>query len=455
MQRNQAASDAEARTRVRGFLLEGAKNAVIANMSKYESALASAQGQQAIAKIDEELAKNLVDIYKHSDQNALSLRNQAIEKWKTKLQMSMESWANSISAKNAETNRMNAKKGDDPWANYLPDVSSSGQGKLRYQIMRGRPEKKDEITERLGHIANFDNQVAEFQNLIRKVGTIPTEHIPQFLQSPEGAQLLALRDGMAFNLAYAKSGKQVNKEEFEHQKKQMPLETWLTQGDREKIVAQTQKQERESAFAEIAPFVREVGQDETVMMPGGKVVRLRDIDMSPHFNGPGQVPSGIPSEASAFEDKNILNPPPLTPAEKARASALELLDPKSGRQIYDGDNAEVEKAHKGALKFDPSMFGNEVETEVKVAGAPSMGKFKVDRPVYKYEKGLVELRRLARDHDDSAMQQLIHMAQPYLANLPGKDDESAFAAYMLSTLDEPEETGKDYYSTSWYEGNAD
>lgn len=439
MQRNQSASDAEARARVRGFLLEGAKQQVIANMSQYESALASAQGQAAVAEIDKELSKTLMDIYKHADQNAIALRNQAIEKWKAKLNAWTEQQALNMRAKELAQRKLEHKKDMNPMAKYLADITPSGGGRLRYEITgAATPDKINEIREQMGMLAYTDNLVGQFQEQMRKVGTLPSgASALMFLQSEEGARLVAMRDALARNLAYAKSGKAVTEEEFKHFQRQFPVDTWLTVGNREKVIADTNERLRNEAFAAIAPFIREVGPDEGVDTPEGRVI-LRNIQMNPYFNAPGQIPQGVPGDAQAVNNKNIISPPPLSEQERIRKEAADYLKPATAGEDISQDTdlatSPVLNAKKQFLAENP-MFS---PSGTKSAGAQFsefVGETPEKAPVTRTDKGLVMLAQLAASGDKQAYDQLKTRAGAYL-NSGVRDEEGMFAAFLLNEISE-------------------
>ncbi len=443
MQRNQSASDAEARVRVRGFLLEGAKQAVVANMAQYESALASAQGQAAIAKIDEEFSKNLIEIYKHVDANTLALRNQAIDRWKAKLHASMEQQSLNLRAQEMEQRERLAKASQpqtNPMSKYIPDTSASGGGRIKYEFHAGSPAKQDEIRERLGALSAYDNQAAQLQDLMRNTSVITDKRITSFLQSPEGARLIAARDNLVMQQVIADSGKAFTKEEVAARTALYPIETWLTRGDRSKIIADTIESQRDITFGRMAPFVREIGKDE--LAPDG-VTKLRDIEMSPHFNAPGEVPTGVPNEAAATANFLVQNPVPPDSTELRRHEGLALIQGPDTNEPYSSLDGKIpsyaEKAHKEFVKAYP-QFEDKGEESYDVTGKKIHAQPK--NTVHNYEVGLSKLKSSAEDGDEVAYRQLIKEATPYLngsyaTGINGQtepDAQSVFATFLLYQL---------------------
>ncbi len=418
MQRNQAASDAEARTRVRGFLLEGAKQAVIANMSKYEAGLASAQGQQALAKIDEELAKNLVEIYKHSDANALSLRNQALEKWKTKLQMSMESWANAIRAKEAETNRRRQEKEDKPAALRLIHDPETGNAVGYFQPGLSDKEMAD-ATSRFIETKITSDAMKELRELVRKAKPIFDPINGTRFADTDQQKFDALSTKLAHQMIKA-MGERATEPDVQQMLKAMRPKSYLNQADAEKVLAFMQENVIAPAQATYSGYAYDLPENSP----------LRGIQA-----GKGSsIMAGDRAEAGYTSD-----PPPPSQGERDISKALESVSGPAGRKEYSGSNSEVEKAHKRAQTFDPSVFSPDESVPITGPGGQSFGEGTKKRPIRQFEKAMVELRRIARNggpEGKKAIDHLTNLATPYLNNLPGKDDESAFAALMLSTLDE-------------------
>lgn len=432
MQRNQSASDTEARTRVRGFLLEGAKQKIIANMAQYESALASAQGQAAIAKIDEELAKTLIEVYKHTDQNALALRNQALQKWEAQLRASIDQQNVNLRAQELAQKQLEAKGGKNPFANYLADTSVSGGGKLRWEIIAGTPAQQDEIRQKFGHQGAVDQEVLELQSMMAKVGSLPSDKIPAFLQSQEGAALLAKRDRLAYNLAYLKSGMNMRESEVEHFKRQFPIDTWLTRGDRDKIIADTANGEKRLIFGAYAPFLREVGENEAIEVEPGKSVKLRDIPMSPYFNRPGEMPSGVPGAGAYQNNLSIITPAEPDMADHLRRQAGEFLAPavKDAELTGEDKTADVVEAKGKFIKQNPQY----AEGATRLDQDPN-AKSDIVR---NSDKALVDLARLAAAGGTSGKQaydMLKNRASSYLNQGNKDDEEGAFAAYLMTELE--------------------
>jgi hypothetical protein len=415
MQRNQSASDAEARARVRGFLLEGTKQAVIANMTKYEAGLASAQGQKALAEIDAELAKNLVEIYKHSDDNALSLRNQAITKWQTKLQNSMESWANAIRAKEAETSRRRQQKEEKPEAMRLIHDPETGEAVGYFQPGVGDKEQ-EKATELFIDAKVTSDSMNQLRELVRNSKPVIDPLGGTRFQNTDQQKFDALSTKLAHQMVKA-MGERATEPDVQQMLKAMRPNSYMNMADAEKVIAFMQANVLAPAQAAYSGYAYD--------LPEGSPLRQIKAGKSTSILNQARTEAHFTAE-----------PPPPTQNEKDRQKAIEGISGPQGRQPYNGENSELSKAHKKALEFDPSLFAPDETVKVDGPGGYTMAEGKKKRPVYQFERNMVELRRLARNGDTKARDHLVNLAVPYLNNLPGKDDESAFAALMLSTMDE-------------------
>lgn len=169
MQMRESGSVDEARTRMRGFMLDSMKVAIEANMSQFTAALATAKGRAAVAKIDTELAKNIAEVSKHIDNYTATRINQAIQVYGDNLRASMES-ARIAADKQIAADRLKADKGTfDPYAGLIPDTSDSGGGFMKWEFNSdARPEERQKFREKSADIANLTKLSREYQSLNRR-----------------------------------------------------------------------------------------------------------------------------------------------------------------------------------------------------------------------------------------------------------------------------------------------
>jgi hypothetical protein len=425
MQRNQASSDTEARARVRGFLLEGAKQQVVANMAQYESALASAQGQAAVAAIDGELSKNLIEIYKHTDANAIALRNQALDKWKAKLQASLEQ-----QSLNLKSQELDLKKAEAGKQSSIEPVVNPESGKFEYYFMPWvQKEERIKVREQLSGMESLNKDFQDLRELARnaKSNFDPINGTRFAPEDQQNFDALAVR--MAHNFARA-NGERATDADVQDFLKSMRAKTWLNQADAEKVIAFSQNNILRPSEATVKNYLFDLPSDSPLRNAGGATV--------------------APFQGARTEAKNTSNPPPETPTEILRKEAGKVVSGKQGQVPLDEISSDVARAHELAVKEYPNLFTKNERPTVSVGksllyGRPEISQEKTKEPVAepakKFEWGMVRLRDLARSGDETSLSQLQSLANPYLSGLNHDDPESAFAALMLTTVskdfDEP------------------
>lgn len=421
MQRNQSASDQEARARVRGFMLEGAKQQVIANMSQYESALASAQGQAAIAEIDKELSKTLIDIYRHSDQNAIALRNQALEKWKAKLNAWMEQ-----QSLNMRQKELDAAKADKAKEAGLVPIFDPETGQAKHVF---NPQLKLSDTERAGvreRFASVDEVSAaltELRDLARSGQSTADPIAGTRFAGTDAQRFDALATRIAHGMAKA-NGERATDKDVDQFKSGFRQATWFNMADAEKVIAATQAQVLRAHESLLRTYAVDVPED-------------------------ARAQFGTSARKSAFEGatadaKNTVNPPKKTAEEQHAEEAYKGAAGTPGRVSLDPDDVttEVKREVANAAIAHPNLFGPaDAGTSYDATHTPT--KHYKTRDFKQYQASQVQLRDLAQarksrgvpDESNPHILQLRQLAGNYLDKHISDDAESVFAAYMLSTLE--------------------
>lgn len=404
MQRNQAASDAEARARVKGFLLESAKQNVIANMAKYQSGLATAQGQAALAAIDKEYAKNLVDIYKHIDQNAVSLRGQATQYNIAKMNAANESWANSIRAMDAKTNRMRAENEQKKQEKIAPPepLVNPATGKVEWIFRPGNSysdvEKKT-VRETLIHTAEFNSSMEELRAMARK---LPAE--PDLMKgtrfSPEENRRY---DALQYRLAHAAvkaNNERATEQDVAQYLKSFPRETWLTRGGVETILADMHQAKIDPAFRYVQQYAVDVPDD---AIPGGAQGRP--------FAGSYADAKAVADGTDKYKSHDTVN----------REDAEKLLHGPQSTKSSGDYGAYALKGHKQFVEGNPALAKKMAEE----TGNPFGGSLP------NAEIGIANLGQLARVKENGkptpdaikARESLEHEASAWLQKAPGADSD--------------------------------
>jgi hypothetical protein len=413
MQRNQSASDTEARARVRSFLLDGAKQAVIANMAPYESALASAQGKAAIAKIDEELAKSYIDVYRHIDSNALALRQQAISKWQTQVNASLESQANSIRQQEANTHAKdvdNKNKPTIPRGIYDPETGHL----VAYYKPGVKDDEMQKTDEELMATKSVSDDINELRALTRAMGNGGFDPITKTRFADTSQQKF---DSLAQRLAHGmvkSMGERATDKDVDQMLAGLRTPSWLNAANAEQIIAFTQER-----------------------IINGTRNRVSQLGFVPNRDGTIEnAPNTIVFGGTSIDAKNTASPPPESLEEIRRKKAGMDIGNKRSKETLDADEVtgDVRKIHEAMLKERPDLFSGAAGTHEEINGYGLIenkpGGESV--PVRRFEHGIAEYMDLAEKGDKNALADLQRIAASYTLN--HDDPEAIAAAWALANL---------------------
>lgn len=412
MQRNQSASDTEARSRVRGFLLDGAKQAVIANMAPYKAALASAQGQAAIAKVNEEFAKNLVDIYKHIDSNSAALRGQAIDIWKEKVNASIEQ--RSVAVKEREETRLSAK--DKP---SLPEPildPESGQYKWYFPDYIQK-EERVKVRESLKAVDDVNSDLGQLRDIARNGKSTFDFKVGTRFEGTDDQRFDAIAKRLAHNLAKA-NGERATDQDVADFAQGFRHNTWANAADADKVIAQTQK----DALTKAKNLVKQYGKELPAEMQGLY----------------GQAPQTRPFDASAADAEGTVNPPPKSTDQIHLENAGEgAADVTRNRKLSpDEITDDVSKIHAEAFKARPELFGHKEARmgDSRFGDSASYAEDVPNAPV-SYEHTVAVYAHLMDSTEPQvkaqAVEGLKRLAGPVIKEGMGTADAEAYMAAMV------------------------
>lgn len=417
MQRNQSASEVEARARVRGFLLEGAKQAIVANMAQYESALASAQGQAAVAKIDEELAKNLIEIYKHVDSNALALRGQAIDQWKARLSASMEQQNINLRAQELDLNRQ--LRGDKN-KSVIEPIYDPETGDARWYFIPGVTEgEKEAMRDSLAGAAELNEAFKDLRELVRNAKPVFDGTANTRFAGTDQQKFNSISLRIAHGFAKA-NGERATDQDVKDFLTGLRAKTWLNAANAEQVIAYTQETILRQPYAKLSVMAKE--------LPGSPDERRAAFGVSARQS---------PFEGSRTDARNTTNPPAPTTDELHRAKAVEGAAGVPGAQEVPADEVtgDLMSAHEEAVRQYPHLFAKEVPGWQQ-PGSTTQGPPQ-PAPIHRFEKTAVELARLAAKGDQKALGELKDLAGPYINGVNSEDHEAAFAAMLINDLNTP------------------
>jgi len=397
MQRAQSASDAEARTRVRGFALESAKLAVESELSKYESGLAQAQSRAAIAKIDQESAKQLFEVHKHIDTNATEFTKQKISVWAEGAKLSMEQ------KRLAEENRHNLATEENkkpiPGAGEIIDPETGKVFRTFKPEFMGKEfaGERSKILTSVGGLKASAGTINDIRTEAREVGA----RWGPLIGSPWGSEgerkIESMRSRMAQQMSRDVDGR-VTAQEIELNLKSFPIETWTTNGGIDKILANAQR------------FVidKVQGPLEQFSDPTGKQQR--------------------PFEKSYQDAYYTEHPLEASPEERQRKEIETGLSSNLGDKEAENPGTDVQ--------HDAQRFVTEHPQAAEKVGGPYGEK------IIQWEADLTHLRELAERGDDKALAIIKNQAAPYLRGLDTEDPQALYALMMLHDLNYTEEAPK-------------
>lgn len=351
MQRAQSQSDAEARGRVRGFMLESVKQGITANMAQYEAGLATAQGQAALAKIDEAYAQNLIEVYKEIAKNTAQLRGQAIQWNAQKLDAANAAWANSLRSQELnfqkkkyedEKNKADAIKAGD----FVVDPET---GKNRWVFKPGVSEKtKDRVKEAMEGTAEVNEVMKEIRALAAETGSKPDLLYDTRVMNQKTRQIEAMRVRLAHAMVKA-NGEKATDKDVQQYLKSLPVETWLTNGGVDEILAYTHKTALKPAEFAIQQHTFDVPEGAQIDAPKTRPFEGAATDAE---NAGRKEPDSIVKEAN----KALTRPDQNEKATKADLDKVRNLTKVEPMARFKEFNRE-RKAPRDMTKTDAVVIG--------------------------------------------------------------------------------------------------
>jgi hypothetical protein len=405
MQRAESANDAEARTRVRGFMLAAAKDQIAAEMSKYDSQLATARGQEAIAKINQELVKTLTEVYKNADDNALRAAQQRISIWQTKV--------------NAALQREGYQVQRDKMAADAAAAKAAGKDVGLERVVRDEKgnvvgfadtkEQKIKLQEQVTGADAVQRRLLELEERMRKAGSEYQGKGYKAFMDGEGAQLRSVYNDLLADIIRAKTGAAATKEERANLEQILPFNSFTTglftgELPAESVASRFGVRSIDDIRTNARAQLRPPSAAEVEQYRGGAGGELYD-------------PQRTAQDITARGDDKAAD----TPAQKA---ADRVSSPGAGRAV-DGSPAQLKDWYEAGL----GAIGNDIR-----------GKKGDDRKLSPDEvpdwfTGMAELGDLAARGDESAIQELTRYATRSGVGASPLDQQMDAAAtfYLIKT----------------------
>lgn len=143
--RQTSQDDWEARQRVRGFMIEGLKQKIIAEGSRFNSSIANAKAQEQVAKLDIEAQATEMAIGQRFEQQRFQQRQQAIDIAKHKGSLAIQQ-ATLAETKRHNKAEENAKKNKDKsWSSKIADPFDVKRAKKGEKLPDGSIAKGGEV----------------------------------------------------------------------------------------------------------------------------------------------------------------------------------------------------------------------------------------------------------------------------------------------------------------------
>ena len=260
MQRAQSASDAEARQRVFGFYLQGLTNHIESTLGTYDSGLALAKGQAAIAKLQQEQVNNDLAVRTHIDQSAnqrtanqVALVGHELAASSAKYAADQHFAAAALAAgakgKNDPSVGLLADKGGTYYRRFLPDVEKATADKIR-QSSQG-----------VGQVATNIQTLIGLQD---KIDSVPPGDFGALnrLQNEKARAAEQLRNIIKMGIIYDQSGKAINEQEVKLYDQLVGKKDWFLNGDNVRTLGILQKSLLDKNDAIVRGLTYEIGQDD-------------------------------------------------------------------------------------------------------------------------------------------------------------------------------------------------
>lgn len=121
--RQTSQDDWEARQRVRGFMIEGLKQRIVTEASRFNSSIANAKAQEAVAKLDIEAQATEMAIGQRFEQQQFQQKQQAIQIAQHKGSLAVQWYSAQTARKEAEARvaAAKAKKDEKAWSSKIAD----------------------------------------------------------------------------------------------------------------------------------------------------------------------------------------------------------------------------------------------------------------------------------------------------------------------------------------------
>lgn len=384
MQMAESNSLQETRARMRGYMLESAKTAVEAHMAQFDAQLVTAKGQAGIAKMDEELAKNIFEVTKHIDSYTSTRVNQEIQRYGDELRASMDSARIAVSreANQIERDKMKATKPSDPYADLVYDTTQSGNGRPIAVFNEGvSPEEKKNFREQQAVSSKLIQLQREYEGLLLKKnqGALGGTR----WQDTDTAKLRNVAYEIFNTRAKIQTGAAITPSEEKRFKTATPEALFGTQFNVRAVVSQTQRHIQD----ELAVRQQSIARPLHPQDPRRELPNPRIIQGEPEYTEAGIIESGKENEKDL--ERSI------------REKRLQKLEKHSAFETYEGDTdvstGYIKADHERFLASQPDEVAQQKKQIEYAPGMPNVMKGPMN-----YEVALSEIAKQAEQFKEKA-----------------------------------------------------
>lgn len=434
MQRAQSQSDAEARARVRAMMLQSFKDEVESRLGVYESALASAKAQSALAKVDVELVNAVNQVNFHADQNANARAQEIGALYRARLDASLRARALKVQEDAAKA-AAQQKTADM----QLLDTTRSGQNKVIGNFVRGTEIEHRDLRRQVNNFAKMEAVMDRFQNWRAKHGTVPDGLSGTRWVSEASRAYDTMIENLVSEIVYERTGAASAEAERATLRRLIPKDTWLTQGGQDQPYAALRQHYRDKINAQVAQYT-----DNPRVMVG-----------SPDKGYEGIDPGGYTADKAILEGKTGPETDALSKDIGAVTDRLaDKPDPEASGNSRE-DWAEFGKSGQAPASFydvkSKDFFPKEGESGYTESSVPKWASSMSDMSVYieQFQKSPPEPGNerweVARFKAQRAFDELMRHATDVDTGVSEQSEKSrfqnAYAQYLLLKLgalpDEP------------------
>jgi hypothetical protein len=244
MQRQQSASDTEARQRMNGFYLAALSNQIEATLGGYDSQLALAKGQAAKAALMQEQVKNDFLVRKQIDETTNSRAQRRIQVYGIDVGASTAKYTADAHMKAAQI-AASAKDKSSPLDGVIFDTSKTGNNQaIRRFLPDVKPEERNKLREQTAKTLDTVKNVEHLIELQDQIDKTPPGDIGVIKRMQSERQRVAelVRNTTKMGIIYDNSGKQINEQEVKLYDEIVSKKDWFTNGDNTRALGTLAKQ---------------------------------------------------------------------------------------------------------------------------------------------------------------------------------------------------------------------